>query len=58
VIFQAIPVSSPLAKVRAGREERPSVLALAVLLDSVERLSNSNKKANFSTGVRWKDVRS
>jgi hypothetical protein len=47
VTFQAISVSSPLAKVRAGREERPSVLALAVLLDSVERLSNSNKKAKF-----------
>ncbi|MDA7429985.1 hypothetical protein PGB28_16085 [Primorskyibacter aestuariivivens] len=45
--YQAISVSSPLAKVRTGREERPSVLALAVLLDYVESLSNSNKKAKF-----------
>jgi hypothetical protein len=47
VIFQAISVSCPLAKVRVGREERPRVLALAVLLDFVEGLSNSNKKAKF-----------
>lgn len=46
--YQAISVSSPFAKVRADREERASVLVLAVLLDSVESLSNSNKKGSVA----------
>jgi hypothetical protein len=47
VTFQAVSVSSHLAKVRTSREERPSVLALAVPLGAVERLSNSNKKTKY-----------